>query len=124
MTGHSVIPTSDRLADERPVRATPSGSGAAGYRRLVAQELVDERYGHAALTHGGCDALDRAVAHVATGEDARDAGLEQVRVAADGGTGLDRHVWSGLHVAMAVEHDLGRQPGGLGIGADEDEQAC
>ena len=47
----------------------------------VAQVLVDEGDRHAALADRGGDALDRAEAHVAAGEDARDAGLEQVGVA-------------------------------------------
>ena len=37
--------------------------------------------GHAALADGGGHALHRAEAHVAAGEDARDARLQEVRVA-------------------------------------------
>ena len=39
-----------------------------------------ERDGHAALAHGRRDALDRARPHIAAREDARYAGLEEIRV--------------------------------------------
>src|SRR5205823_3260572 len=47
----------------------------------LAQVLVDEGDRHAALADGRCDALHRPEAHVAAGEDAGDARLEQVGVA-------------------------------------------
>ena len=49
----------------------------------LAQVLVDEGDRHAALADGGGDALDRAEADVAAGEDAGHARLEQVRVAVE-----------------------------------------
>ena len=54
-------------------------SGGAGVR--VLQVLVDEGDRHAPLADRGGDALHRREPHVAAGEDARDARLEQVRVA-------------------------------------------
>lgn len=44
---------------------------------------MHEGDGHAALADGGRDALDRAEADVAAGEDARNTRLQQVRVAVE-----------------------------------------
>ena len=77
---------------------------------------------HAALAHGGRDTLHRAQPDVAAREDPRGARLEQVGVAVElpATGGGDRGARE--HVAVAIECDLGRQPGGLGVRADEDEQ--
>ena len=56
---------------------------ALGPRALVLEVLVHEGDGHAALADGGRDTLDRAEPHVATGEDAGNARLEQVGVAVE-----------------------------------------
>ena len=52
------------------------------------------------------------------------ARLEQVRVAVERPAAGGAHVGAGEHVAAAVERDLRRQPAGLGVGADEDEEAA
>ena len=67
-----------RLAARRSVLGHRSRSPGA-IRDL--QELVDEGDGHAALADRGGDALDRAEADVAAREDARNARLQQIRVA-------------------------------------------
>ena len=70
------------------------------------------------------DALDRAQAHVAAREDAGDARFEQVGIAvARPAPGL-HHVVAGQDIAARVARDLRRQPLGLRVGADEDEQAA
>ena len=79
---------------------------------------------HAALADGGGDALHGAEPDVAAGEDARDAGLEQVRVAIGSPRAGGGHVGAGQHVAVVVERDLGREPRRLGIRADQDEEAA
>ena len=50
------------------------------------------------------------------------ARLQQVGVAVERPAAGRAHVGAGEHVAAAVERDLGRQPAGLGVRADEDEQ--
>ena len=50
------------------------------------------------------------------------ARLQQVRVAVERPVPGRAHVGAGEHVAARVERDLGRQPAGLRVGADEDEQ--
>ena len=63
-------------------------------------------------------------AHVAAGEDAGHAGLEQVGVAILAPASRLDHRLAGEHVAARVAGNLVRQPGGLGVGADEDEDAA
>src|SRR5512134_1116463 len=63
------------------------------------QELVDEGDGHAALADRGGHPLHRAAADVAAGEDAGDAGLEEVRVAALSPAAGLHHGVSGEQVA-------------------------
>ena len=60
-----------------------SGEATAAAALGVLEVLVHEGDRHAALADRGGDALDRAEAHVAAREDARDARLEQVRVAVE-----------------------------------------
>ena len=61
------------------------------------------------------DALDRAGAHVTDGEDPAPAGLERVARAT--------HLGARQHESALVEPDAGvRQPVGVGLGADEQEQ--
>ena len=67
-------------AGERP---TAAGGLLLGPRVSVLQVLMHEGDRHAALADGGGDALDGAEPDVAAREDARDAGLEQVRVAVE-----------------------------------------
>ena len=58
------------------------------------------------------------------GEDARHARLQQVRVAVVGPAPARGDVGARQHEAALVERDLGRQPGRVRVGADEDEQAA
>ena len=88
--------------------------------RGVLEVLVNEGDGHAALAHGRGDAFDRTEPDVAAGENARDAGLEEVGVAVEVPPARRSHLRPGEDVAVVVERDLGRQPVGLRIGADED----
>ena len=85
-------PATSRISgDRRPLRraarrsARRTGRSGAARRRVMAmsfgQVLVDQRDGHRALAHCAGDALDRARAHVAGDEHARDRRLQQVRVA-------------------------------------------
>src|SRR5260221_10341133 len=68
-----------------------------------------------ALTHRGGNTLDRARAHIADGEDTTAACLERPTVGAE--------IESRSHETLFVELDLRiREPGGVGIGADEEEQ--
>src|SRR4029453_1007775 len=76
----------------------------------------------AALTDRGGDSFHGAESHVAAGEDARNAGLEEVRVAVELPASGAAHVGAGEHVAPLVECDLGWEPRGFGVRADEDEQ--
>jgi hypothetical protein len=56
--------------------------------------LVYEGDCHAALAHGGRDALDRAEPYVATGEDSRNARLQQVRVAVESPAPPSADLWT------------------------------
>ncbi len=83
---------------------------------------MHERDRHAALADGGRDALHRAGANVAAREDARDARLQEVRVAVELPALFGRQIRAREDEAAVVERDLGRQPRRLGIGPDEDEE--
>ena len=91
-------------------------------RARIPEVLMHEGDRHAALADGGGDALDRAEPHVAAGEDAGHARLEQVRVAVERPAPAGAHVRAGEHVAVVVERDLGREPRRLRVRADEDVQ--
>src|SRR3954453_534946 len=80
--------------------------------------------GHAALADRGGDALDRGGADVAAGEDARDARLEQMRVPLERPATRRAQVRAGEDEALLVQRDVLREPAGLRVGADEDEQAA
>src|SRR6478609_9419945 len=88
---------------------------------------MDEGDRHAAFADAGGDPLDRAVANVTRREDAGHARLEQEWIArARPATLLRRDeiedVAAGADVAAVVADDGFRQPGRLGIRADEYEQ--
>src|SRR5947199_133530 len=59
---------------------------------------------------------------VAAREDARDARLEEVRVAIALPESRGAYIRAGEHIAVALERDLRRQPSCLGVRSDEDEQ--
>src|SRR5437588_5933563 len=93
----------------------------------LAEILMDECDRHAAFTDARSDALDRAVANVADRENARHAGLQQIRIA------LERpravllrhkvgHVASGANVTALVANYRRRQPRCRGVGSDEHEK--
>ena len=75
---------------------------------------------HAALADCGRDALDGGEAHVPAREDAGDARLEEVRIPVERPVPRSAEVGTREDEAMPVERNRGRQPGGLGVGADED----
>ena len=68
-------------------------------------------------------AFDGAVADIAAGEGAGDAGFEEVGVAVKGPVPGAAHVGAGEDEAAFVVSDFGGEPVGLGVGADEDEEA-
>src|SRR2546430_7568259 len=93
----------------------------------LAEILMDECDRYAAFTDARSDALDRAVANVADRENARHAGLQQIRIA------LERpravllrhkvgHVASGANVTALVANYRRRQPRCRGVGSDEHEK--
>ena len=106
-------------AGERP---TVAGDLLLGPRVRLLQVLMYEGDRHAALADGGGNTLYGGEPDVAAGEDARGAGLEQVRIAVELPAPGGGHVGAREHVAVAIERHLGRQPGGLCVRADEDEQ--
>ena len=60
----------------------PAFAGTTTQRLMHARQiLVDEGNGHAAFAHTRGHAFDRAMAHIAGGEDAGHAGFQQVRIA-------------------------------------------
>src|ERR1700744_6071226 len=121
-------------------RSDVGGSVRGG---LEGEVLVDDADGHRALADGGGDALDRAGAAVADGEDTGEAGLERHRGAAavdrvgvevgdvEGAAGDGAGVEGGDGGAPAGEKEAGvvlgqlaAEPLGAGVGADEDEEAA
>src|SRR6476469_4745192 len=88
----------------------------------AAQVLMDEGDGHASFADRRCHALHGAETHVARGEDARHAGLEEIRITVVGPAAACGDIGARQYEAALVECDLGRQPGRVRIGADEDEQ--
>src|SRR5262249_9222608 len=107
---------------DRKIRAQPA-SALSRLRPGLLQELVHEGDGHAALADRDGDPLHRAAADVAASEDAGDAGLEEVRVATLSPAAGLHHGVSGEQIAALVPCKLRREPGGLGVRPDEDEDA-
>jgi hypothetical protein len=56
--------------------------------------------------------------------DPGERGLEEVRVSVGLPPTGRGHVGAGQHVAVVVEHDLGREPRRLGVRPDQDEEAA
>ena len=80
---------------------------------------------HGALADRAGDALDRSMAHVAGGEDARQARLEQERVAVEVPAQLRRpDVGPGQDEAAVVAGDHPLQPRGARLLADEHEDGA
>jgi len=83
---------------------------------------MHEGDGHAAVADRRGDALDRAGADVAAGEDPGHARLEQVRVALERPAARRAHVGAREDVAALVQRDSVGKPAGVGVCADEDEE--
>ncbi len=86
---------------------------------------MDERDGRRALPYRRRDTLDRAVADVAHGEHARDAGLEEHRGPSQrpgGRPALGEEIAPGHDEAPLVAHDPFREPARVRRGADEHEE--
>ena len=89
--------------------------------------LMDQPHRHGALAHREGDPLDRAAAHVARREHARQARLQEERlsrkvtpeIAAERGTVQRR---ARQDKTALVELDGSLEPGGVGLGTDEDEE--
>src|SRR5207248_7997882 len=85
---------------------------------VVLRELDDGR----PLAHGGRDALDRAAADVALGEDTGDARLEERRAPAVRVVGrVD--VGSGQYEPLLVARHDAVEPAGVRLGPDQNEEA-
>src|SRR5215831_5836081 len=108
--------------------AVKAGPGAGGSRAGAAAEvLTGEADGDRALADRRGYSFDRVAAHVAGREHARQAGFEQVGIAAQlfpGGrvAGLPAEVRAGDDEAVAVQLDRFSQPLRVRLGADQDEQ--
>src|SRR4029453_9032782 len=76
---------------------------------------MQRRHHLGTLADGGGDALHRAAAHVTDREDPAAAGLERVPLA---GPGLGSRAYE----ALGVERDAPREPRGVRVGADEEEE--
>ena len=85
---------------------------------------MDEGNRHAALADGRGDAFDRAQSHITAGEDARRAGFKEIGIAAERPAPGFFQIVSGEDVSARVARDVGWQPRGFRVGADEDEQAA
>src|SRR6185437_13978606 len=114
-----------QLQEAASLTPRPASALRAGLQREV---LVDHADGHRALADGGGDALDRAGAAVAYGEDAGEAGLEGEGGAADRAGGAaevgDLEVDAGEEEAVVVLGQGAVEPLGARVGADEDEEAA
>src|SRR5579884_2927052 len=90
-----------------PVRVRRSGRSAGREMR------VDELDRHCSFAYGGGTSLGRACADIAGGEDAGDAGLEQV---------VGPRGWAGQNKAFLVALDGIVEPLGAGQRPEEQEQ--
>src|SRR5262249_11164939 len=81
---------------------------------------MDETDGDRAVADGGCDALDRAMPGIASGEYARHGGLKLQRNSLQ--WPLRDGVGSGADESPLVALDRLGQPAGKWLGADEHEQ--
>src|SRR5215204_7434736 len=78
---------------------------------------------HRAFAHGGGGSTNRATPHITHGEDPRQAGLKQMRVAGaafPGRSGFD--VRPRKDEAVRIERDDAREPRRRRVGANKDEQ--
>src|SRR5690348_8517963 len=91
-----------------------------------AQVLVYELNRYGAFAYPGSNALDRAMAHVANGEDAWNIGFEHAGLASEGPAfrpfPLGKQIPSGENEPALVTLDDRIQPTRARLGADKDEQ--
>ena len=102
--------------------------GTGGDQVDAAEVLAGEADGNRALTDGRGHPLDRATAHVADREHARQAGLQQIGVPAQLApgrpvAGFPAEIRAGDDEAVAVQFDRLSQPLRVRLGADQDKQA-
>src|SRR3954452_14332027 len=90
----------------------------------VAEVLMHEGDRHAPFADRRGDTFHGAEANVAAGEDPGDAGLQQIRVTVARPAPVRPDLGARQDVTALVERDLGWQPPGLRVGADEYEQAA
>src|SRR5215210_4571852 len=88
---------------------------------------MDEPHRHRALAHRGSDSLDRATAHVTSGEYARQTRLQKIRFSRKSlpnGTLKRRTLQRPARQdeAAFVEFDGPLEPVGVGLRTDEDEE--
>src|SRR5262245_45121564 len=93
------------------------GPSRPSTRSVLQQILVDGANGHGALPGGASHALDRAVAHVAGGEHARQAGLERQRRTVQG-PGWLGNVAPGQDEPAVVELQDVAKPASVRLGTD------
>src|SRR5262245_8839280 len=90
---------------------------------------MNESHGGCPFAHSGGDSLDRPVAHVASGEDARDRGFEPERITGERPAGglmpfaaQFRKVWPGQNETVIVSlHDV-FEPFRMRLRTDKDEE--
>src|SRR6201986_89707 len=84
---------------------------------------MDQRDGHAALTHSRGNALHRTMAYIANTEEAREIGFEQVRLALPIPALQICSVQPGPAKAVRIALQLFRQPVCVCCGTNQDEQS-
>src|SRR6266478_7187574 len=102
----------------------PRSNTAALRAAFVLEILVDECNRHAALSHGGRDALDRAQPDIAARKYARYARFEEIGVPIVRPAAAFQYVIAGRDESATVARDLRWEPLRFRVGADEDEQSA
>src|SRR5260221_2870375 len=98
-------------------------SAIQGLPRVLLQIFMDESDCHAALSDRRGNSLDRTQPHVPTGENTGDTRFEEVGIAAPRPAARFHHIVTGQQIASRIACDVHRQPTGLCVGADENEEA-
>ena len=87
---------------------------------------MDELNGHCPFAGAGGDTLDGAVPHISGGEDTRDTGLQEERLAVKRPKSwwlpFVHQVGAGENEALLVTHHRALQPTCIRLRANEDEQ--
>src|SRR5215213_7721707 len=105
----------------RALAASPLGDARAGSFRPVGEVLVHEADRGGTLSNSPRDPLDRIMSHIPHCEHARQARLEQIRLAAVSLGPEAGGVRVRLNEAPAVTCDVVGEPFRAGLRADEDE---